>query len=84
MNIIAVGGIFAVVFVTLLALTLPDIPVIPLLATLVPIAALGPIALYPFSKTLWVAVDRAFLHGPADHAPAEGRSHRASPGREAR
>ncbi|MCZ7534853.1 MAG: DUF983 domain-containing protein [Acidimicrobiia bacterium] len=53
MNIIAVGGIFAVVFVTLLALTLPDIPVIPLLATLVPIAALGPIALYPFSKTLW-------------------------------
>lgn len=61
MNIIAVGGLFAVVFVALLALTIPEIPVAPLLAVLVPIAALGPLVFYPFSKTVWVAVDRAFL-----------------------
>jgi uncharacterized protein (DUF983 family) len=60
-NIIATGGLFAVVFVTLLAFTIPDVPVVPLLAVLIPIALLGPIVYYPFSKTVWVAVDRAFL-----------------------
>ena len=61
MNIVVVGGVFAVVFVVLLALTIPDIPVATLLAVLVPLAALGPVFFYPFSKTVWVAVDRAFL-----------------------
>ncbi len=60
-NIIAVGGLFAIVFVALLALTIPDVPVLPLLIVLVPIMVFGPIVFYPFSKTLWVAVDRAFL-----------------------
>ena len=44
-----------------LVLTIPDIPVALLLAILVPLMVLGPIVSYPFSKTLWVAVDRAFL-----------------------
>ena len=43
-----VGGIAAAVLV-------------PSLIILVPIAILGPIIYYPFSKTVWVAVDRAFL-----------------------
>jgi uncharacterized protein (DUF983 family) len=60
-NIILIGGVFAVVFVVTLVLTAPDIPVVPLLAVLVPLMVIGPILLYPFSKTLWVAVDRAFL-----------------------
>jgi uncharacterized protein (DUF983 family) len=60
-NIIAVGGLFAILFVALLALTIPDVPVLPLLIVLVPIMVIGPIVFYPFSKTLWVAVDRAFL-----------------------
>jgi uncharacterized protein (DUF983 family) len=60
-NIIATGGLFAIVFVTLLAFTIPDVPVVELLAVLIPIALLGPIVYYPFSKTVWVAVDRAFL-----------------------
>jgi uncharacterized protein (DUF983 family) len=60
-NIIAVGGLFAIVFVALLAATIPDVPVVELLIVLVPIAAIGPIVFYPFSKTGWVAVDRAFL-----------------------
>ena len=33
----------------------------PLLAILVPIAVLVPIVYYPFSKTVWVAVDLGFL-----------------------
>lgn len=60
-NIIATGGLFAIVFVTLLAFTIPDVPVAELLAVLIPIALLGPIVYYPFSKTVWVAVDRAVL-----------------------
>ena len=60
-NIIAVGGLFAIVFVIALVITIPNVPVAPLLAILVPIALFGPIVYYPFSKTLWVAVDRAFL-----------------------
>ena len=60
-NIIATGGLFAIVFVALLAVTIPDVPVVELLIVLVPIALLGPIVYYPFSKTVWVAVDRAFL-----------------------
>jgi uncharacterized protein (DUF983 family) len=60
-NIILVGGAFVVTFATALALTLPDVPVAPLLAIVVPVMVLGPIVCYPFSKTIWVAVDRAFL-----------------------
>lgn len=60
-NIMATGGLFTIVFVIALVLTIPEVPVAPLLAILVPIALLGPIVYYPFSKTVWVAVDRAFL-----------------------
>ena len=61
-NIIATGGLFALLFVGLLVATIPDVPVAPLLFILVPVALFGPIVYYPFSKTVWVAVDRAFLH----------------------
>jgi uncharacterized protein (DUF983 family) len=60
-NIMAVGALFAIVFIALLAVTIPDVPVVELLIVLVPIAGFGPILFYPFSKTIWVAVDRAFL-----------------------
>ncbi|HZJ28090.1 MAG TPA: DUF983 domain-containing protein [Acidimicrobiia bacterium] len=60
-NIVCTGGLFAIVFIALLAVTIPDIPVIPLLAVLVPIALFGPIVWYPFSKSIWMAVDRAYL-----------------------
>jgi uncharacterized protein (DUF983 family) len=60
-NMIIVGGLFVVGFVILLVLTVPEVPVAPVLAVLVPVAIIGPMIAYPFSKTLWVAVDRAFL-----------------------
>ena len=60
-NITVTGGIFAIVFVALLVATVPDVPVVPILAVLVPIVVLLPIAYYPFSKTVWMAVDRALL-----------------------
>jgi uncharacterized protein (DUF983 family) len=60
-NIICVGGLFAVSFLIAMILTVPDVPVPLMLAIFVPMMAVGPIVWYPFSKTIWVAVDRAFL-----------------------
>ena len=60
-NMIIVGGLFVVSFVILLVLTIPNVPVAPVLAVLIPVAIIGPMIAYPFSKTVWVAVDRAFL-----------------------
>jgi uncharacterized protein (DUF983 family) len=60
-NIVVTGGLFTIVFVSLLVLTVPDVPVAPLLAILVPITVLTPILNYPFSKTVWMALDRALL-----------------------
>ncbi len=60
-NTAVVGFLFAVVLVAYSAATVPDIPWVTLLLIEVPVMALGPIAFYPYSKTLWVAIDRAFL-----------------------
>lgn len=60
-NTIIMFLIFIVVFVTALVLTVPDIPWGAVLVVVVPIMALGPLVTYPFSKTLWVAIDLAFL-----------------------
>jgi uncharacterized protein (DUF983 family) len=60
-NIGVTSLVFVVVFVVALAITIPDIPVLPILAVLVPLMIAVPIVYYPFSKTLWMAVDRAIL-----------------------
>ncbi len=60
-NIILVGGLFVLVFLTIFIVTIPDLPIGLTLGLTIPIALFGPIVLYPFSKTLWVAIDRAFL-----------------------
>ena len=61
-NITVIFAIFAVAFVVILAFTVPDVPVGPTLAVLVPVMVLGPILFYPFSKTLWMTVDYGLLH----------------------
>src|SRR5262245_22249320 len=60
-NIAVTASVFAVFFVVAIALTAPDIPVLPLLAILVPLMIVVPIVYYPFSKTVWMAFDRAVL-----------------------
>ncbi len=75
-NIMCVGGLFAIVFVSLLAATIPEIPVVPILVIVLPIVVIGPVVWYPFSKTLWMAVDRAFLQRlDANERPDEHGSH---------
>jgi len=78
-NMILTGGLFAVVFVVMLVVTMPDPPVAAMLAVLVPIVVLGPIVAYPWSKTVWVAVDRAFLQRlDANERPDEQWGRRVS------
>ena len=60
-NIGIAGAVFVLVFVVGVALTAPDIPVVELLVILVPLMIVVPVVYYPFSKTLWMAVDRALL-----------------------
>lgn len=61
MNTILVGGLFTIVLVISLVLTVPEVPWVAILAIVVPIMVFGPIVAYPFSKTLWCAVDLALL-----------------------
>ena len=72
MNTIIIGGLFAIVLVTAMILTVPDIPWVTVLVLVIPLMAIGPLILYPFSKTLWVAIDLAFLH-PLGITPGAGR-----------
>jgi uncharacterized protein (DUF983 family) len=60
-NFICAGGLTLVLLIALLVATIPDVPVVPILAVLIPVAIIGPLVWYPFSKTLWVAIDQAFL-----------------------
>jgi hypothetical protein len=60
-NIGIAGVAFVFAFAIGLALTAPDIPVVPFLAVLIPLMIVVPTVAYPFSKTIWVAVDRALL-----------------------
>jgi uncharacterized protein (DUF983 family) len=60
-NTMVIGMLFAIVLVAVSAATIPDIPWVSLLMAEIPLMAIGPAVFYPFSKTLWVAIDRAFL-----------------------
>lgn len=60
-NIGVTSAVFVLTFAVALAITIPEIPVLPILAVLVPLMIVVPIVYYPFSKTLWMAVDRAIL-----------------------
>jgi uncharacterized protein (DUF983 family) len=60
-NFICTGGLFIIAFAIIMVATLPDLNVALALGVVLPIAILGPLVWYPFSKTLWVAIDRAYL-----------------------
>jgi uncharacterized protein (DUF983 family) len=60
-NTVIIGGLFTIVFVTTMILTVPDIPWVSVLMAVIPIMTIGPLLAFPFSKTLWVAIDLGFL-----------------------
>jgi len=62
-------GVTGIVFIALLVsvawATLPAIPVWPLMGASVAVAVLVPLAFYPFSKTIWLAIDLVLRGGRA-------------------
>lgn len=55
--------IFGILFVTVLFLQIPDVRWVPLLAIALGTNALIPVLFYPYSKTVWMAIDLHF-HKP--------------------
>jgi uncharacterized protein (DUF983 family) len=60
-NTMVIGIAFVTVMIIFGAMTVPEIPWFTLLMFELPVMTIGPAAFYPFSKTLWLAVDLAFL-----------------------
>ena len=58
-NTIVTELIFAAVLVTVIVWTWPDIPTRPLLIAALVLNGIVPFVFYPFSKTIWVAIDLA-------------------------
>ncbi len=56
-NYTVTAGVWLVVLVVWLVLDLPDVRVAPLLLTSLVVAGLVPLLFYPFSKTIWAAID---------------------------
>jgi uncharacterized protein (DUF983 family) len=61
-NTLLSGAIIALLIALGVGLTWPDIPALPMMVVGLPLGIALPIAVYPISKTLWVAVDLCFLH----------------------
>lgn len=55
-----VGGI-------IMAFTIPHVNIALTLSILLPVAVIVPFFGYPFSKTLWMAIDRAYLQRMDQH-----------------
>ncbi len=72
MNTVVSGAALLVVMVTSLLLALPDPDVAPILIPTVAVGLLVPVFFYPFSKTLWNAVDLALQPLEAGEAPGLG------------
>jgi len=58
-NLIATEGLFIVLLVLGIVATWPDVPWTTLLVGLVAVNIVMPIVFQPFSRTLWVAIERS-------------------------
>jgi uncharacterized protein (DUF983 family) len=61
-NTVIIAGAFAILMVVSMAMTVPNIPWVTILMAVVPLMTVGPALVYPFSKTIWLALDLSFLH----------------------
>lgn len=66
-NLVATEAVFGVFLVVAMILTLPDVPVLKLMIVGLTLNAVFPVLFYPFSKTIWLAID--IIMRPLD--PAE-------------
>jgi hypothetical protein len=81
LNTIVSFGALLITLAVGVALTLPDIPVGPLMVANVAVAVIVPLAFYPISRTLWTAVDIAMRPLEADEVDWTVVPGRRGPGR---
>ena len=80
-NLVATEVVFGIVLVIALILTVPDTPIVKLEIVGLTLNLIFPIFFYPFSKTIWAAIDLVMRPlEPAEEADAalaveERRSH---------
>jgi uncharacterized protein (DUF983 family) len=60
-NTIVFCALFVITLGATMVITQPDIPWVTLLMAVIPLMALGPVLFYPWSKTIWLAIDLGFL-----------------------
>lgn len=56
-NTVVSFGALLITLVVLLVVTYPDPPAVPLIAAGLAVAVLVPLLFYPFSRTIWLAID---------------------------
>jgi uncharacterized protein (DUF983 family) len=77
LNYSAAIGLWLVVLVVGLILTVPDVPVMPLIVASVIVLVLVPLWFYPRSKTIWAAVEYLVLRSDPDYRSPTRRDPRA-------
>ena len=71
-NLALTMGALLVVFVVGFALTAPDTPAGKLAAFAGAVGVVAPLVCYPFSKTLWCAIDTIMRHGLGEQFAGDG------------
>ena len=66
-NFVVTGAAMIVFGGIIKAFTIPHVNIPLTLGVLIPLALIMPIFGYPFSKTLWMAIDRAYLQRMDQH-----------------
>jgi uncharacterized protein (DUF983 family) len=77
LNYLVAIGLWLVVMVVGLVITVPDVPVGPLLVASVVVLVAVPLWFYPRSKTLWAAVEYLVLRSDPDYRAPTTRDPRA-------
>ncbi|CAN5833603.1 hypothetical protein BH23ACT10_BH23ACT10_26990 [soil metagenome] len=64
-----IEGLFGLAFVATMLVTWPDVPWTALLIVGLLVTATLPVAISPWMRTIWMAVDRAFMPAPDQPEP---------------
>ena len=76
LNYLVAIGLWLVVLIVGVVLTVPDVPVVPLMLLSAVVLIGVPLLFYPRSKMIWAAVELLVLQGEPDYRPPVARDAR--------
>ncbi len=77
LNYLIAVGLWLLMLAIWLALSIPDVPVVPILLASIVVLAIVPIWFYPRSKMVWAAVEYLVARAQPDYRPPAPRDPRA-------